>query len=301
MIYKGQIPLLEQPKLGSKNIQRIFRGSQLVYGNPALVLDEYPGASVAYSTRKLKSDYTGYCLRVFAVTGSNTLDVGFDTSGYVDEAAITSFLNTQGSNLAYASIWYDQSGNGNNITTNGPWITDSNGNLLKNVGGKLSLRTRNVDASTGVTITGTRTMFVAANTAMAPGGAGDGARMISTYSGNDAVGSATLLDFPQSGPARLRYFDGSVGPVQITSATGSMIVSTFKNASQIGLAKNDGAVSTAASPGASNNVALRVFEDTGGSVNEPISGIAEVIIYASDKSADRAAIVTLMNEWYQVY
>lgn len=34
MIYKGQIPLLEQPKLGSKNIERIFRGSQLVYGNP---------------------------------------------------------------------------------------------------------------------------------------------------------------------------------------------------------------------------------------------------------------------------
>jgi hypothetical protein len=39
MIYKGQIPLLEQPKLGSNNIERIFRGSQLVYGNPAPSLD----------------------------------------------------------------------------------------------------------------------------------------------------------------------------------------------------------------------------------------------------------------------
>lgn len=38
MIYKGQIPLLEQPKLGSKNIERIFRGSQLVYGNPVTII-----------------------------------------------------------------------------------------------------------------------------------------------------------------------------------------------------------------------------------------------------------------------
>lgn len=38
MIYKGQIPLLEQPKLGSNNIERIFRGSELVYGNPVPII-----------------------------------------------------------------------------------------------------------------------------------------------------------------------------------------------------------------------------------------------------------------------
>jgi hypothetical protein len=32
MIYKGQIPLLKQPTLGSNNIERIYRGDNVVYG-----------------------------------------------------------------------------------------------------------------------------------------------------------------------------------------------------------------------------------------------------------------------------
>lgn len=73
------------------------------------LLDDYPGAYVAYSVRRLSSTYTGPLLQVIKTDNSTTQDIGYDANGDLDTAAITSFL---AGGTGYVSVWYDQSGNG---------------------------------------------------------------------------------------------------------------------------------------------------------------------------------------------
>ena len=76
-----------------------------------LLLDDYPGASVGFSMRKIDSDYTGYCMKVRRGSDGVELNIGFDSSGDLETAAIISHC---GSSVGYCAVWYDQSGNGNN-------------------------------------------------------------------------------------------------------------------------------------------------------------------------------------------
>ena len=80
------------------------------------LLDSYSGAGVAYSVRKLDKDYAGYCMRIKRLSDNSTLDIGFDSNGDLDESAITTFC--AGSVDATVTIWYDQSGNGYDLTPN---------------------------------------------------------------------------------------------------------------------------------------------------------------------------------------
>jgi hypothetical protein len=79
---------------------------------PPLLLDLYPGASAAYSTRKLDQNYTGYALQVRRVSDNATLDIGFVNNEF-DSIAFQTFIS---GTTGRVSIWYDQSGNGRNLT-----------------------------------------------------------------------------------------------------------------------------------------------------------------------------------------
>lgn len=87
----------------------IIASSRSSAPSAALLLDTYTGAAAAYSVRKLRSAYTGYCMQIRRSSDSAYLDVGFNGSGLVDTTAITSFV---GSNSAIVYKWYDQTGNG---------------------------------------------------------------------------------------------------------------------------------------------------------------------------------------------
>jgi hypothetical protein len=58
MIYKGQTPLLKQPKLGSNNIEKIYRGNRVVYGTP----DPFS------TTGGTITQYDGYTIHTFTVS-----------------------------------------------------------------------------------------------------------------------------------------------------------------------------------------------------------------------------------------
>lgn len=77
------------------------------------LLDTYSGASAAYSFRRLSSAYTGNLITVRRDSDNTSIDVGYDpATNYLDTAAITTFCSgTDG----YVSVWYDQSGNVNNL------------------------------------------------------------------------------------------------------------------------------------------------------------------------------------------
>jgi len=90
------------------------------------------GATAAYSLRRLKSTATK-AVRVREDSGNTETDIGF-SGGTLDETAL---LNHVGSNNAFVTKWYDQSGNGNdasNSTASGQPQIVSSGSIIKENG-----------------------------------------------------------------------------------------------------------------------------------------------------------------------
>jgi len=83
-------------------------------GDDTLPLDAVPtGINAAYSLRRLSSSYSGYAIQVRKSSNNALQDIGFDADGNLDTQALMSFI---GSNSGYVKIWYDQSGNGKNVS-----------------------------------------------------------------------------------------------------------------------------------------------------------------------------------------
>jgi len=80
-----------------------------------LLLDLFPNASVAYSLRKLRTAYSGNAIRVRR-TDLAEQDIGFDSSGNLDTTALLSFVGTGALDNGFVTTWYDQSTNANNAT-----------------------------------------------------------------------------------------------------------------------------------------------------------------------------------------
>lgn len=73
-------------------------------------------SAAMYSLRKLICTYAGNCIRIrSSAVGSPTTDIGFTTNGDLDTTSMKAFV---GSNSAFVTIWYDQSGNGRNASQN---------------------------------------------------------------------------------------------------------------------------------------------------------------------------------------
>ena len=89
------------------------------------LLNEYPGAAAAYSVRQLNANYSGPIMRVD--NGYTELDIyplpngDLDTESIIQHAKVNSFNPN-----AKISVWYDQSGNGNDaaqaVNSNQPTI-----------------------------------------------------------------------------------------------------------------------------------------------------------------------------------
>lgn len=67
----------------------------------------------AYSLRKIVAAYAGPAVNVRRSSDNTTQDIGFDADGNLDTTALLAFV---GSGDGFVSTWYDQSGNGHNVT-----------------------------------------------------------------------------------------------------------------------------------------------------------------------------------------
>lgn len=97
------------------------------------ILDTYTGATAAYSTRRLTNTYSGSLMRIRRSSDGVQLDVGYDSNGHLDTAAIVTFA---GGNACTVSVWKDQSGNGLDLTqtTTGSQPQIYNGSSFFSVG-----------------------------------------------------------------------------------------------------------------------------------------------------------------------
>jgi len=95
------------------------------------VLDDYPGATAAYSLRRLSSSWTGPAIRVKRQFTFDELDIGFKENGDLDTEAMTDF--SEGDAALFVDTLYDQTGNGFHAVselTFGPRIVNSNGTVV---------------------------------------------------------------------------------------------------------------------------------------------------------------------------
>jgi hypothetical protein len=76
----------------------------------AFLLDTYTGAAAAFSVRRLLSGYTGACMRVRRDSDDTEQDIGFDSNGDLDTAAIATFVGS--GNNGYVTKWYGQESSG---------------------------------------------------------------------------------------------------------------------------------------------------------------------------------------------
>ena len=101
---------ITNPKIGTTPINKVFIGVDQVW--PNLLMDEVTGSTGGYSLRRLTNLYSGSAIQVRRSSDNTTQDIGF-VNNELDTASLLAFCS--GINNGQISIWYDQSGNGNNL------------------------------------------------------------------------------------------------------------------------------------------------------------------------------------------
>jgi|LauGreDrversion4_2_1035121.scaffolds.fasta_scaffold571234_2 hypothetical protein len=257
--------------------------------NVNMILDLFPGASVAYSVRKLKSSYTGAAMRIRRSSDNSELNIMFDSIGNLDMISLSAFCGTSN---GYVVTWYDQSGNGFDMSQqavnsqpliwNGSAIyrgtrpaifNTSSGQLLKNIN--------------AINLGSTHTFFSVI----------DFESTGKEYIGDYGTGHSSSWAFyqPTGEYGAQRSFSSSNTSLTMSRALFSLIrvntvVKNFQNGTQLG------------SQFSISNNNFWFSNLSGEDTNYGFVGYQqECIIYTSDKSINRSAIENNINSYYSLY
>jgi hypothetical protein len=274
-------------------------------------LDQYPGAIAGYSLRKLRSAYTGPCLRLsLSTTGAGPYqDIGF-VDNVVDTAAILTFI---GAGVGSVCTWYDQTGNSNDVIQffNGqlPRICQAGAINLSN--GKPAIYfdgtiIQNYLYRNGI-ISGSqnRTQIAVYQPTLVNGrvygifgqGSSTQANAWST------VGSSSISGFV----CDPFYFSGSqtLGANLTLQNTSMKIGSFFYNGTNGFLWKNNTQIDTgvlALNTSTSQLIQLGTMGGSGGASYESLTGnISECVLYLNNQIANANGINTNINSFYTIY
>lgn len=270
---------------------------------PVYLLDFYPGALYAYSTRLLNSSYTGYCMTVEGNGG--TQNVGF-VNGTLDTGSIQS---VQGAGAVRVTTWYDQSGNGYNVTKDNsaiaPYIQQAGGAITTITSGKPALYFNTAANMAGNLGTSTDSYFSAfavdkvINTSNTYGIWGQG-KTTGTYAGKN-IGivnhdSNTLLDFSWGAGQEASY-----SPNTTNAKAGAMVRrSSGSPANAVYLNGTVGATTTSVTDvtldGQINIGATYADNDT----FNYYGYLAEVVVYKTDQTSNVTGIYNNQDTYYNL-
>ena len=251
-----------------------------------LLLDTYTGAAAAFSVRKLDKDYTGSCMRIRRSSDEATQDIGFDSAGDLDTAAIASFV---GDAYGYVTAWYDQSGNSNNATQSTsakqPMIYDRVAAAVVTENGKPAISFDAVSETLAFTALSAQSFFVSMNRT---GGSNPGAYIGSTLN-NDFFGIANNLHRYRQNNSNKNLNAGTLTGHVLTCYVGTgTAIEAFQNSSSIGTA-------TAGALANMNQIMQR-------STNQNVLGrVQEFLVWSSDQSSNRTGIETDINDYFDIY
>lgn len=185
-------------------------------GGGGLLLDDYSGAAVAGSFRKMRTAYSGSAVRIRRSSDNTELDVGFSGNDF-DTAAAASHI---GGGSGFIVTLYDQSGNGYNLTQSNtafqPLYTASGINSKPSMIFTGSTNTRMLSTSTD---------------AVALDGANLAAFMVATYETTAAATYARLLSI--SGTTRANDFDNANSVTMARKNSTNVIASIMNDGSVV--------------------------------------------------------------------
>lgn len=284
------------------------------------LLDSFPSAAAAYSTRLLRLAYSGNCIRVRRSNDNAEQDIGFDLFGNLDESALTTFV---GANNGFVTTFYDQSGNGRDATqttaANQPRIVNSgvvdkmnNRPALIFDGSNDVLTVASSTATFNFLHNGTESAVVFVGNADTSGGLG--------YFGNNAGASANVGFQSGQDTTYAPYVfisRGSSGQIvaYAQSANNTITASTFMLYADID-ADNSTAANRAKlyinNNASVDNTFTTVVTTANASFNFQIGAagnnalvldgsVQELVLYQTNQTTNRAGIQNHLNTYYAIY
>jgi hypothetical protein len=275
----------------------------LLAGRFVGLLNQFSGAAAAYSLRSLSAS----TINVVKVRRSGD-DVELDfTATEVSDGTLASWVTAGGGTEdGFVTTWYDQSGNGYNATqataANQPKIVSSGSLVTEN--GKAALDFDGTDdyltGSTAYDTQSTGTHFyVASSTAT-------NQRVIDTR-GTGAVGAVQGWHHKFSNPSTdISIIDSGTTAIQIQNITrtGQKLVSSELSLTQLKEYTNgvleDTQTGSLTSFDSGNP--LYIGANVNGADTQIFNGtMQEIVLYNSDKSANRTGIEDNINDYYTIY
>lgn len=256
------------------------------------LLDLYPNALASYSLRLLRNNYSGSAIRVRRSSDNTETDIGYTGAGILDTTTLLSFV---GSGNGFVTIWYDQSGNGKNITqttaANQPVIVSAGNLILVNNKPAMTYDGTDFLVNTQTLTYGNFSLFMVTKY-NGPG------VVIVQYSKLDLAVNGSIFQSSDTGIAAIAtYSTTELGSVQrlhthLSTLSGSTTTSTlYLNGTQKGTgSRNLTSTKSTISLGAS---------DTGSSGSN--QNMQEFVLYASSQLSNKSAIETNINSFYTIF
>ena len=237
-------------------------------------MNQYDGTLVAYSLRLLNDDYTGDAITVRRASDNATQGIGF-VDGVLDVASLETFCSgTDG----FVTTWYDQNGSGENafITTASaqPQIVSS-GSVLTSFG-KPAIYFDGVNdiLDSNITDSTYKQMFVV----------------------KDSVGGNTVVALSGSVQLLINQYNTINDDVTFTNKLGLYTVDNQNTKCYLDGVDETGAATVFTQT--FNRLRLGAINTSAGFSEGYIS---EVILYTTDQAANRTAIESNINDYYNIF
>ena len=265
------------------------------------LLDIYgTNAFCAHSIRKVRSAYTGSCLRTIRDSDSAELHIGFTSNGLMDTVALLTFA---GAGTARLKTWYDQTGNGNHLILASALggILVSSG-VLQQISGIpfVNFPSGNnfyytMDHTGQLNNTASKSLFLACNYPSPTSGFYNGTR--------GTTGTGWMCRNVVTTTSYLFFIAGGAGTVSSTPAksiskklfnfTQTDVVNGFR------LLLNNSVLATGRPTGGTNRAVYEFGRDSGPAYS--VYECFEHIIYSDDKVSGESGINGNINQYYSIY
>jgi len=260
-----------------------------------LLLDTYAGATVAYSLRKLRTDYSGSAIRVRRSSDNAEQDIAF-VGNDLDTASLLTFC---GVGNGFVTTWYDQSTNANNSTqataANQAQIVSS-GALILDVNTNKITTTWTTDRYSLTSGINTNTQYLSVSMFRRVG-----TTDTLVHLGNLTGNAPCSLYWVGTGSGySVRSYMSTLLSYELVPTVGRCIMTSLRNSANLKVAYRNGVQLTNTATQAPVSGTLTTFGQVGPSVFT--SGqYQEYIYWDSEQSANRIGIETDINTYWNAY
>ena len=259
------------------------------------LLNDYPDAAAAYSLRKLRTAYTGNCIRVRRSSDNTEQNIGF-VSNVLDTASLITFV---GSGDGFVTTWYDQSGNSNNAnqSTAGlqPAIVESG--ILLTVNSKPNIKF--YDAfSHNLRLTSTIVTGISSYNSFVGKRAASGKALIGLVGDVSSSVQYLFALFTDNN----YYLQAKTTQYQVSTATDTttnqLLLTGLNNAGTMSIFKNGNTIASSALSASYTPSINNIGKYTSVSTN---NALQEIVFYNSEQSSNRTGIESNINTFYTIY